>query len=96
MTAVLLAGGIPAARGAASLEQMLEIERLIDGGNCTALRSYLVANPTVTAGDDALAQELRDFLNRTSSGLLECLSTRKAGGLDGFFTLPEPRQSAHY
>lgn len=73
LTALILTGGAPPASGAASLEQLLQIERLVLSNDCGALYSYLTANPSVLTGDDALSTEFRNFVSRVDRGLISCL-----------------------
>ena len=44
--------------------------------DCAALWQYLVANPSIMSGNDALARELRTFVAATERGQLNCFAAR--------------------
>ncbi|MFN0113224.1 MAG: hypothetical protein ACKVPY_00955 [Paracoccaceae bacterium] len=62
VTALLLIGGGTRAHAAATLDQLVVIDSLIAQRDWGALWSFVIANPALTAGDDPLAIELRNFL----------------------------------
>lgn len=76
ITALLMLAGTSPARADYEVEQLRQIERLILAKDCGALWQYLVANPSIMAGDDALARELRVFVAATERGQLNCFAAR--------------------
>jgi hypothetical protein len=76
VTAVSLMAGATPGRADYTLEQLQEIERLIAGKNCAGLWSFVRSNPSITAGDDPLAVELRNFIADTERGKLTCFESR--------------------
>ncbi|MEM6761185.1 MAG: hypothetical protein AAF601_17070 [Pseudomonadota bacterium] len=75
ITALAFLSNTTAARAAFSIEELLEIERLVMSRDCGALRVYLSVNPSLTEGDDPLARELRNFVTEVDSGsLIQCLA----------------------
>ncbi len=72
VTALLLISGGSAARAEYSLRQLQDIEGYILRKDCGGLWQYLVENPSIMAGGDALAAELRVFVNATQRGQLDC------------------------
>lgn len=69
LTAALLLGAAPGANAAYTLAQLQVIERLMLAGDLTSLRLFLEQNPEILEGDDALAIELREFLQEQQSAL---------------------------
>lgn len=87
ITALTCLAGAQGAYAAASAEQLTAIEDLIVTRNCAGLRDYLDQNPALLEGDDALAEELRNFANGIDSGLISCLSYRSSSDpTDGLTT----------
>ncbi len=76
ITALVMLAGTQAARAAYDVEELRQIETLILSKDCGALWEYLVANPAIMAGDDALARELRVFVAATERGQLNCFAAR--------------------
>jgi len=76
ITALLLMVGTSAARAAYDVDELRQIEDLILRKDCGALWQYLVDNPAIMAGDDALARELRVFVAATERGQLNCFAAR--------------------
>jgi hypothetical protein len=76
VTALLLMSGIARGQTGASLADLEEIDRLISSKNCNALWSYVRQRPELMAGNDALARELRVFVQSTERGMLDCFSAR--------------------
>lgn len=84
VTALLLVSGASSVRAEYNLEQLHRIEGYILQKDCAALWQYLVANPSIMAGNDALSRELRLFVEATQRGSLDCFSARSAA------TVPPP------
>ncbi len=78
VTALILAWGGSAARAEYGLEELLQIENYILQKDCAGLWQYLLANPAIMEGEDALARELRVFVDATQRGQIECFSARSA------------------
>lgn len=76
ITALVLMMGTSAARAAYDVEELRQIEGLILRKDCGALWQYLVDNPAIMAGEDALARELRIFVAATERGQLACFAAR--------------------
>ncbi|MEL6517751.1 MAG: hypothetical protein AAFR34_02730 [Pseudomonadota bacterium] len=75
ITALAFLTGNSAAHASFSLDDLLEIERLVMSKDCGALRVYLEVNPALMDGSDPLARELRNFVTEVDSGaLIQCLS----------------------
>lgn len=79
VTALVLAAGRTAAQEY-SLEQVLEVERLILAKDVEALKLYLEGNPALLLGDDAFAAELRLLKRQIDEELVTQFSFRR--GLD--------------
>lgn len=77
ITALLLIAGAPA-RADYDIAQLQQIESYILQKDCAALWQYLVANPGIMAGNDALARELQIFVAATERGQLDCFAARTA------------------
>ena len=74
ITALLLAAGVTGANAQEiSVEQLLEIERLILAKDLDALLVFLRANPHLYVGDDPLAEELRFLVSQLEGDILEQL-----------------------
>lgn len=71
VTVLILVGSSGAAQQNASINDLLEIERLIEGGDWRALYSFLLENPQLTAGNSPLAMELQSFSEDVKSGRLD-------------------------
>lgn len=77
VTALLLvAGATSSVAQDASIDQLLEIERLILAKDLEALLRFLRANPHLYVGDDPLAEELRFLVSQLEGDLLEQLRFR--------------------
>ncbi|MCB2117210.1 MAG: hypothetical protein KDE00_13160 [Rhodobacteraceae bacterium] len=76
VTALMLMAGTVPARAAYNIEQLQQIEQYIVGKDCGGLWTYLNANPTIMAGDDALARELKIFVSATERGQVACFGVR--------------------
>lgn len=76
VTALTCLVGLRGAHASYSMEQLVEIERLIVSRDCGALRSYLDRYPSLLDGGDALSDELRSFASGVDTGLISCLSYR--------------------
>lgn len=76
ITALVMLAGTSAVRAEYDVEQLRQIEDMILRKDCGALWQYLVENPAITAGDDALARELRVFVSATERGQLNCFAAR--------------------
>lgn len=76
ITALLMLAGTSPARAAYDVGQLRQIEGLILARDCGALWQYLVTNPAIMAGEDALARELRVFVSATERGQLDCFAAR--------------------
>ena len=74
ITALIMMGSGHGANAAYNLTQLQIIEGYILAKNCGGLLGYLNQNPTIMAGDDPLAQELRSFADGVEGGIIECLS----------------------
>ena len=57
-----------------TIDQLREVERLVTSRNCGGLQTFLADNPVLTAGQDALAVELRTFMSNVNFGLIDCLA----------------------
>lgn len=77
ITALLMIAGVPA-RADYDIEQLQQIEQYILQKDCAALWQYLVANPSIMSGSDALARELKIFVAATERGQLDCFAARTA------------------
>lgn len=78
ITALIFVAGAAPSRAEYNLEQLRQIERYILAKDCGALWQYLVENPGIMEGPDALAQELRVFVQATQRGQLQCFAARSA------------------
>lgn len=76
VTALTCLAALRGAHASYSIEQLVEIERLIVSRNCGGLRSYLDRHPALLEGSDALSGELRSFASGVDTGLISCLSYR--------------------
>jgi hypothetical protein len=76
VTALLMISGVARGQSGYSLADLEEIDRLISGKDCTSLWSYVRARPELMAGNDALARELRVFVQSTERGMLDCFAAR--------------------
>jgi len=74
ITALIMMGSGHGVNAAYNLTQLQIIEGYILAKNCGGLLGYLNQNPTIMAGNDPLAQELRSFANGVEGGIIECLS----------------------
>ena len=70
VTVLLLMGTSGNAQQGPSINDLRTIERLIEGGDWRALYTYIDANPRLTAGNSALAVELRSFAEDAERGRL--------------------------
>ncbi len=52
------------------MQELLTIEKLVEGGDWRALYTYVRANPKFTSGTSALAAELRSFVTEVERGQL--------------------------
>jgi hypothetical protein len=64
-------GSSGSAQQGPSLEDLLTIERFIDGGDWRALYAYLETKPDLMAGQGPLATELRSFVEDVELGRLD-------------------------
>ena len=78
ITALTCLAGAQGAYAAYTVDQLSEIERLIVSKDCGGLRTYIDTYPSLLDGDDALADELRNFANGIDSGLISCLAYRSS------------------
>lgn len=76
ITALMLLAGTAPARAGYDVGQLRQIEQYILARDSGALWEYLVANPAIMEGDDALAQELRLFVAATERGQLNFYAAR--------------------
>jgi len=76
ITALMMMAGTTPARAAYDIGQLQQIEKYIVSKDCGALWQYLVANPEIMAGGDALARELRVFVTATERGQIGCFGAR--------------------
>lgn len=76
ITALILMAGSAPARADYEIDQLQQIEQFILRKDCASLWQYLVSNPSIMAGDDALARELRVFVSATERGQLNCFAAR--------------------
>lgn len=70
VTILVMMGSSGAAQQEPSIEDLLTVEKLINGGNWRALFSYVQGNPRLTTGDGPLATELRSFVDDAKRGTL--------------------------
>lgn len=77
ITALLMIAGVPA-RADYDIEQLQQIEQYILQKDSAALWQFLVDNPGIMAGNDALALELRAFVAAIESGQLGMIAARPA------------------
>lgn len=87
ITALLMLAGTAPVRAAYDLAQLQQIEDMILRKDSAALWEYLVANPSIMAGDDALALELRLFVAATERGALNFFAVGTTASAD----TPSPR-----
>ena len=78
ITALMLMAGNTPARAAYDINQLQQIEKYIVNKDCGALWQYLVSNPGIMTGSDALARELRVFVSATERGQIGCFASRVA------------------
>ncbi len=76
ITALLMLAGTSPVRVGYDLDQLRQIEALILAKDCGALWEYLVSNPSIMTGEDALARELRVFVAATERGQIDCFAAR--------------------
>lgn len=76
ITALTCLAGGSGAFAAYTMEQLVEIERLIVSKDCGGLRAYIDQYPSLLVGEDALADELRSFAQGIDTGLISCLAYR--------------------
>lgn len=74
VTALMFVGAGHSANAAYNLQQLQVIQGFVDAKDCGGLLNYLEANPSIMAGNDALARELRSFANGVEGGIIQCLS----------------------
>ncbi|MGJ8584392.1 MAG: hypothetical protein ACSHXD_09895 [Marinosulfonomonas sp.] len=74
VTTLILIGGGHSAHAAYNLQQLQQIEQYVASKDCGGLLGYLESNPSIMAGSDSLAVELRNFANGVEGGLIQCLS----------------------
>lgn len=74
VTVLLNLGSGSLAQEAYTIDQLREVERLVTGRDCGGLQTFLSDNPILTAGEDALAVELRTFMSNVNFGLIDCLA----------------------
>jgi hypothetical protein len=67
---LVLMGSSAHAQQDLSMQELLTIEKLIESGDWRALYTYVQANPNLTAGNGALAVELRSFVSEVDRGQL--------------------------
>ncbi|OYX42335.1 MAG: hypothetical protein B7Z02_12400 [Rhodobacterales bacterium 32-67-9] len=77
ITAFLLIAGAPA-RADYDIAQLQQIEQFILQKDSAALWKYLVDNPGIMSGNDALALELKAFVAAIESGQLAIFAARPA------------------
>lgn len=70
MTFLVLTGTSVNAQQGAGLNELRMLEKLIEIGDWRALYTFVDANPGLTAGDGALAIELRGFVDDVETGRL--------------------------
>jgi hypothetical protein len=87
ITALTCLAGARGAYAAYTMDQLVEIERLIVSKDCGGLRNYIDDNPALLEGEDALADELRSFAAGIDTGLIACLSYRSGPVLQGVTNL---------
>lgn len=71
VTVLILVGSSGSAQQDASINDLLEIERLIEDGDWRALYSFLLENPQLTVGNSPLAMQLQSFSADVESGRLD-------------------------
>ena len=76
VTALTCLAALRGAHASYSVDQLVEIERLIVSRDCGGLRGYLDRHPALLDGGDALSVELRNFASGVDTGLISCLSYR--------------------
>jgi hypothetical protein len=76
ITALTCLAGARGAYAAYTMDQLVEIERLIVSKDCGALRAYIDQYPALLQGGDALADELRSFASGIDTGLISCFAYR--------------------
>jgi hypothetical protein len=76
ITALTCLAGAKGVYAAYSMDQLVEIERLIVSKDCGGLRAYIGQYPSLLEGEDALADELRSFVSGIDTGLITCLAYR--------------------
>ncbi len=70
VTMLVLLGSSAHAQQELSMQELLTIEKLVEGGDWRALYTYVRANPKFTSGTGALAAELRSFVTEVERGQL--------------------------
>ncbi|MFK7882453.1 hypothetical protein [Roseobacter sp.] len=70
VTILILTGSSGSAQQEPSIDELLTIEKLIEGQNWRALYTYVEANPQLKSGSSPLASELRSFVDDAKRGLL--------------------------
>jgi hypothetical protein len=76
ITALTCLAGARGVYAAYTVDQLVEIERLIVSKDCGGLRAYIDQYPALLVGEDALADELRSFARGIDTGLISCLAYR--------------------
>lgn len=74
ITALIFIGGGSGAKATYTLAQLQEIERFIQQKDVASLRRYLLVNPEIMTGNDALSRELHGFFECAQSGRLDCFT----------------------
>ena len=73
ITALMMIAGAPGAQAAYTSGQLAQIEQLVLAKSWGQLKTYILANPALLEGDDALAQELKAFMADTQGGALSTI-----------------------
>lgn len=70
VTILILMGQSAHSQQSPSIDELQAMERMIEDGDWRGLYDYVEANPNLTAGEGALANELRSFVDEVERGQL--------------------------
>ncbi|MCX7889381.1 MAG: hypothetical protein N2422_06570 [Rhodobacteraceae bacterium] len=89
VTILMLAASGSATMSQDELDLLRRLESLIAERDCDGLVAFLRRNPSLMAGDDALARELQGFMANALSGNLDCFAAiaavESSGESDGIY-----------